>query len=446
MKRFGYLTFLVFITMLISSPWVWAGDAPTLDRGDNAWMLASSALVLFMTPGLAFFYGGMCSVKNVCNMVWMCFMAIAIISVQWVFWGYTLSFGVDNFSFIGGLAKAGLHGITPDSLSGTIPEYTFVAFQATFAIITPALILGTTEGRMKFGAMLLFIPLWATAVYDPIAHWVWGGGWCQRWGILDFAGGTVVHINSAAAALALCILLGKRKTQNVRPPCNVPLVALGAGMLWFGWFGFNAGSQLAADGRAAFAWMTTNTATATAAFVWSICEWIRTGKPTLVGLASGAVAGLVAITPASGFVGPLGAVQIGIMAGVGCFFGVVKLKAAFGYDDALDVVGVHGVGGTIGAFATGLYVTKMVTGPNGVDGFFIGWDMAGLAQLGKQCVGFLASWAYSFVVSLIIGLVVKATVGLRTTESQEDLGLDITQHGEIGYHLELESVSTLRGH
>jgi len=442
MRRLSYISLLIFVFMVISSTAAWADD--TLDTGDNSWILTSSALVLLMTPGLAFFYGGMSSVKNIVNMIMMVFMCMAIISVQWVFWGYSLSFGPDCGSFIGGLGMAGLHGITPDSVSGTISQYTFIAFQATFAIITVGLILGAVEGRMKFSALLIFIPVWASAVYDPVCHWVWGGGWLGSWGVLDFAGGTVVHINSGAAALALILLLGKRKNTNVRPPCNVPMIALGAGLLWFGWFGFNAGSELAADGRAAFAWVITNTAAATATFVWVICEWIHRGKATLLGAASGAVAGLVAITPASGFVGPLGSIQIGIMAGVGCYFAVSKLKSALGYDDALDVVGVHGVGGTIGAFATGLYCTKMVTGPDGVDGFFIGWGAEGLAQLGKQCVGFCASWAYAFCLTIIIGLVLKYTIGLRTTEEQEDTGLDITLHGEAAYHLEVESVGTLK--
>ncbi len=441
MKKFSYLFILMFILMMIASSTAWAEDA--LDTGDNAWILTASALVLLMTPGLAFFYGGMCSVKNINNMIMMVFMCMAIISVQWVFWGYSLSFSGGNW-MIGGLGATGLMGITPDSLSGTLSEYTFVAFQATFAIITVGLILGAVEGRMKFGACVLFIPLWATAVYDPVCHWVWGGGWLGSLGVLDFAGGTVVHINSGAAALALVLLLGRRKSSNIRPPANVPMIALGAGLLWFGWFGFNAGSELAADGRAAFAWVITNSAAATAAFTWMICEWLHRGKPTLLGVASGVVAGLVAITPASGFVGPLGAIQIGIMAGVGCYFACVKMKAALGYDDALDVVGVHGIGGTIGAFATGLYTTQMVTGPDVPNGFFIGWDAAGAGQLGLQCIGFLASWGYAFAVTIIVGLVVKYSVGLRTTEEQENTGLDITQHGEAAYHLELEAVSTLK--
>ena len=441
MSRISYVFILMFVLMAISSQTAWAQDG--LDSGDNAWILTSSALVLLMTPGLAFFYGGMSSVKNINNMIMMVFLCMCIVSVQWVFWGYSLSFSEGSW-MIGGLSTVGLHGITPESLSGTLSEYTFVAFQATFAIITVGLILGAVEGRMKFGAAALFIPLWATAVYDPVCHWVWGGGWAGNMGILDFAGGTVVHINSGAAALALVLVLGRRKAANIRPPANVPMVALGAGLLWFGWFGFNAGSELAADGRAAFAWVVTNTCTATAAFTWVVCEWIHRGKPTLVGLASGAVAGLVAITPASGFVGPLGSIQIGIMAGVGCYFASVKMKAALGYDDALDVVGVHGIGGTIGAFGTGLYCTKMVMGPDGVDGFFIGWGAEGINQLGLQCIGFLSTWAYAFVATLAVAYVVKATVGLRTTEEQENTGLDLALHGEAGYCLETAPVGNLK--
>ena len=441
MSRISYVFIMMFVLMAISSQTAWAQDG--LDTGDNAWILTSSALVLLMTPGLAFFYGGMSSVKNINNMIMMVFLCMCLASVQWVFWGYSLSFSEGNW-MIGGLSTVGLHGITPESLSGTISEYTFVAFQATFAIITVGLILGAVEGRMKFGACALFIPLWATAVYDPVCHWVWGGGWAGNLGILDFAGGTVVHINSGAAALALCLVLGRRKAANIRPPANVPMIALGAGLLWFGWFGFNAGSELAADGRAAFAWVVTNTCTATAAFTWVVCEWIHRGKPTLLGLASGAVAGLVAITPASGFVGPLGSIQIGIMAGVGCYFASVKMKAALGYDDALDVVGVHGIGGTIGAFATGLYCTKMVMGPDGVDGFFIGWGAEGINQLGLQCLGFLSTWAYAFVATLAVAYVVKATVGLRTTEEEENTGLDLALHGEAGYCLETAPVGNLK--
>ncbi|MFQ5963934.1 MAG: ammonium transporter [Candidatus Scalinduaceae bacterium] len=447
MKKIGYLTILIFVFMVTTSSMAWANEG-TLDKGDNAWILASAALVLLMTPGLCLFYGGLCSVKNIVNMLMMCFMCISIISVQWIFWGYTLSFGIDYGGFIGGLAKTGLRGITPDSISeiaNTIPEYTFMIFQCMFAVITVALVLGAVEGRMKFSAMLLFAPLFATAVYDPICHWQWGGGWMGNWGILDYAGGLVVHVCCGAGALTLAVMLGPRKRKNITPPCNLPMVCLGAGLLWFGWFGFNGGSALAADGRAAFAFMATNTSAATAAFVWIVCEWLITGKPTFLGALTGAIAGLATITPASGFVGPLGAVQIGIMAGVGCYFAVTKLKPLFGFDDALDVVGVHAIGGTIGTFAAGLYATELVTGKgSGVYGFFIGWDMVGLTQLGKQCVGILATWAFTVAVCIIIVLIVKYTVGLRTTEEEEEKGLDITQHGEIAYHLQLESVSTLR--
>ena len=442
MRKFGYLTILVYILMTISSSVAWAEEG-TIDTGDNAWILASAALVLLMTPGLCLFYGGICSVKNIVNMLMMVFMTIAIISVQWILWGYSISFSGGNW-FIGDLSKVGLMGVTPASVSGTIPEYTFMIFQCMFAIITPALVLGAVEGRMKFGAALLFIPLFATFVYNPICHWQWGGGWMGNWGVLDFAGGLVVHVCCGAGALTLAVMLGKRKRENIKPPCNLPVVLCGTGLLWFGWFGFNGGSQLAADGNAALAFTVTNEAAATAAFVWMVCEYFHKGKATLLGVLTGAIAGLATITPASGFVGPLGAIQIGIMAGVGCYFAVEKLKPLFGFDDALDVVGVHAIGGTIGTFAAGLYATQLATGKDGAYGFFIGWDMAGLTQLGKQCVGIVATWGYTVAVCIIIGLIVKYTVGLRTTDEQEEIGLDLTLHGEVGYHLELEPVGTLK--
>lgn len=443
MRKIGYLTILLSVFMVIMSTMAWAGEG-VLDKGDNAWILASAALVFLMTPGLCLFYGGLCSVRNIVNMLMMCFMCISIVSVQWIFWGYSLSFGNDWGGFIGGFGKAGLHGITPDTIFGTIPEYTFMIFQCMFAVITAALVLGAVEGRMKFSAALLFVPLFATFVYDPICHWQWGGGWMGNWGVLDYAGGLVVHVCCGAGALTLAVILGPRKRQNITPPCNLPMVCLGTGLLWFGWFGFNGGSALAADGRAAFVFTVTNTAAATAAYVWIVCEWLSTGKPTFLGALTGSIAGLATITPASGYVGPLGAVQIGIMAGVGCYFAVTKLKPLFGFDDALDVVGVHAIGGTIGTFAAGLYCTKMVMGPKGVDGLFIGWGADGLVQLGKQCVGILATWGFTVAVCIIIALIVKYTVGLRTTEEEEEKGLDITQHGEIAYHLELEATSTLR--
>ena len=443
MRKIGYITILISVFMVITSSMAWAGEG-TLDKGDNAWILTSAALVLLMTPGLCLFYGGLCSVRNIVNMLMMVFMCISIVSVQWIFWGYSLSFGNDWGGFIGGFDKVGLRGITPDTLLGTIPEYTFMIFQCMFAVITVALVLGAVEGRMKFSGMLLFAPLFATFVYDPICHWQWGGGWMGNWGVLDYAGGLVVHVCCGAGALTLAVMLGPRKRENIKPPCNLPIVLIGTGLLWFGWFGFNGGSALAADGRAAFAFVATNTAAATAAFVWIVCEWLITGKPTLLGALTGAIAGLATITPASGFVGPLGAVQIGIMAGVGCYFAVTKLKPLFGFDDALDVVGVHAIGGTIGTFAAGLYCTKMVMGPDGVDGLFIGWGAEGLTQLGKQCVGILVTWAFTVAVCIIIALIVKYTVGLKTTEEEEEKGLDITQHGEIAYHMELEPTGTLK--
>ena len=442
MRRFSFFSVMLFVLITISAKVVFADEAVAIDSGDNAWMLVSCALVLLMTPGLAFFYGGMSSVKNLLNMLMMSLMCMAVMSIQWVFWGYSIAFGPDIGHFFGSLSKAGLHGITLDSMSGTIPEYTFIMFQMTFAIITPALISGAAEGRMKFSTWLIFIAVWGTFVYDPVCHWVWGdGGWALGMDILDFAGGTVVHINSAAAALAVCIMLGKRKPGNIKPPCNLPMVMLGTGLLWFGWFGFNAGSALSAGSGAAFAFLITNVAAATACLTWVICEWIGTGKPTLLGACSGVVAGLVVITPAAGFVGPIGAIQMGVMGGVGCYFGATKLKQALGYDDALDVVGVHGVGGTIGAFAVGLYSTELVGGENG---FFIGWDGAGIALLGRQCVGFLAAWGYSFGVTMIILLILKGIMGLRTKDEEETTGLDISQHKEIGYHLELESAGSLK--
>lgn len=324
MKKLGFLFVLVFFLMMVTSSMAWAGEG-AIDTGDNAWILASAALVLLMTPGLCLFYGGICSVKNIVNMLMMVFITIAIISVQWILWGYSLSFADGNW-MIGGLSKVGLMGITPDSVSGTIPEYTFMIFQCMFAVITPALVLGAVEGRMKFGAALLFVPLFATAVYNPICHWQWGGGWMGNFGVLDFAGGLVVHVCCGAGALTLAVMLGPRKRENVKPPCNLPAVLCGTGLLWFGWFGFNGGSQLAADGNAALAFTVTNEAAATATFVWMVCEYFHKGKPTLLGALTGAIAGLATITPASGFVGPLGAIQIGIMAGVGCYFAVEKLN------------------------------------------------------------------------------------------------------------------------
>ena len=410
-----------------------AGDAPKIDTGDNAWLLASSALVLIMTPGLALFYGGMVRAKNMVNTLWMSFVVICIISIQWVLWGYSLAFAPGNW-FIGGLQwcglGAGVVGQAPSDLyATTVPHLSFMIFQCMFAVITPALITGTFAERFKFNAWLFFIPLWASAVYAPIAHWVWAtDGWLFKLGALDFAGGTVVHICSGASGLAVCLFAGKRRGFP-KPPHNLPLMMAGTGLLWFGWFGFNAGSAVAANGLAASAFVVTNTATACAGFTWTILEWIHHKKPTLLGVCSGAVAGLVAITPASGYVGPLASIAIGVGAGLVCFYSVTKMKKALGYDDALDVIGIHAMGGTWGAWATGIFCTTAVN-PAGFDGAIYG----NYLQMGKQWLGILAAWGWSMGVSSLLIWFVKATVGLRPSEAEEIAGMDISQHKEIAYH------------
>ncbi|MCQ4575078.1 MAG: ammonium transporter [Candidatus Brocadiales bacterium] len=409
-----------------------AGDLEgVIDTGDNAWILTSSALVLIMTPGLALFYGGMAGAKNMANTLWMCFIVICVVSVQWVLWGYTLSFGEGNW-FIGGFDWVALQGVGQEPTEGsTLPHLTFMIFQCMFAIITLALVSGAIVERMKFTAWLLLIPLWTTVVYAPICHWVWGpGGWLGSFGALDFAGGTVVHITSGASALVLCLFLGVRKgyPKSVRPPHNIPFTLLGASLLWFGWFGFNAGSELAADGLAASAFVVTNTATACAGFTWAMLDWAHSGKPTLVGTCSGAVAGLVAITPASGFVGPMGSIAVGVGAGLVCYYASVYLKRALGYDDALDVVGIHAFGGTWGAFATGLFAQLSVN-PGGADGAIYGNPY----QLIPQSVGIAASWAWACGITAILALIIKYTVGLKASSADEQAGMDITQHKEIAY-------------
>ncbi len=400
--------------------------ADGLDTGDTAWMLVSSALVLVMLPGLALFYGGMVRSKNVLSTTMHTFAAMAIIGVQWVAFGYSLSFGGEG-PFIGSLQNLFLCGITPDSLSGTIPTYVFVMFQGMFAIITPALISGAVAERMKFSTYCVFIFLWATLVYDPLAHWVWGGGgWLLEMGALDFAGGTVVHLSSGISALVLALFLGKRKgfPHERMPPHNLPMTLLGAGLLWFGWFGFNAGSALSAGGSAALAFTTTQTAAAAGALSWMLVEWIKAGKPSALGAASGVVAGLVVITPAAGFVTPGWALLMGLLAGVVCYGGVM-LKHKLGYDDSLDAFGVHGVGGAFGAVATGVFATVGATGL-----------IAGNAnQLLVQLIGVVAAGAYAVVVTVVILLVLKATMGLRVATDEERMGLDQTAHSESGYNL-----------
>jgi ammonium transporter, Amt family len=411
-----------------------AAPASKIDKGDTAWMLTSSALVLMMTaPGLALFYGGMVRQKNALATLMQSFIIMAVISIQWVLWGYSLAFGPDKGGIIGGLDWIGLRGVGAepfDAYSKTIPHQVFMLFQMMFAIITPALITGAFAERKKFSAFLLFTVLWATIVYDPLAHWVWGdGGWLKKLGALDFAGGTVVHISSGVSALVCAVVLGRRKGYGHQPmqPHNLPMTVMGAALLWFGWFGFNAGSALEANGLAASAFLATNTAAAAAALGWMFTEWMARGKPTVLGAASGAVAGLVAITPASGYVGPVSSLVIGAVAGALCYT-ACNFKSKLGYDDSLDVVGVHGVGGTWGAVATGLFATKAVNDAGG-DGLFFGNP----GQLWTQIVAVLATYVLAIVATWVILKVVDAVVGLRVTDEDEVAGLDLSQHSETAY-------------
>ena len=419
-----------------------AAPEPTLDAGDTAWMLTATALVLFMTiPGLALFYGGMVRAKNVLSVLMQCFAITAMVSVLWVIYGYSMAFdttgmeqGVVNFnSFVGGLSNAFMAGLTRDSLVGTIPESVFATFQMTFAIITPALIVGAFAERMKFSAMLLFTVVWLTLVYLPIAHMVWGGdgGLMWDWGVLDFAGGTVVHINAGIAGFVACLVLGKRKgyPTTAMPPHNLTYTLIGASMLWVGWFGFNAGSAVAADGSAGMAMLTTQVATASAALAWMFAEWLSHGKPSVLGIASGAVAGLVAVTPASGTCGPMGALLLGLISGALCFLASTRLKRALGYDDSLDVFGVHAVGGLVGAILTGLLADVSFGGAGLAEGVSIG------AQLWIQVKGALFTVIYTGVLSFIILKVIDVLIGLRVSEEEETQGLDISLHDERGYNL-----------
>ncbi len=407
---------------------------PKIDTGDTAWVLVSTALVLAMTaPGVALFYGGMVRTKNALGTILQSFIILCLISVQWVLWGYSLAFGPDVGHIVGSLAWFGLNGVGYDpnpDYAATIPHQAFMIFQMMFAVITPALVTGAFADRMKFRAFILFTLLWATFIYDPLAHWVWGvGGWVRNLGALDFAGGTVVHISSGVAGLACALVIKKRLGlgKEAMHPHNLPMTVLGASMLWFGWFGFNAGSALASGGLATSAFVGTNTATAAAALAWMVAEWIYRGKPSALGAASGAVAGLVAITPASGFVGPISSIWIGIGAGVFCYIAVM-LKPLFGYDDALDAVGVHGIGGTWGALATGLFASKAINSA-GADGLFFGNP----GQLVIQAEAVLVTWVFVFVGTLIILAIVAGITGLRVTEEEERLGLDLSQHDEKAY-------------
>jgi Amt family ammonium transporter len=409
---------------------------PKVDSGDTAWMLTSSAFVLLMTaPGLALFYGGLVRRKNALGTIMHSFIILALITIQWALWGYSLAFGPDRGGIIGSLAWVGLRGVGLDpnpDYGATIPHQAFMVYQMMFAVITPALITGAFAERMKFSSFLVFTLLWATFIYDPLAHWVWAiGGWMRKMGALDFAGGTVVHISSGVSALAAAILIGKRRgyPQEPMPPHNLTMTVTGASLLWFGWFGFNAGSAIAANKLATNAFVVTHLATAAAALAWMLAEWTSRGKPTVLGAASGAVAGLVAITPASGFVGPMPAIAIGAGAGVFCYSACI-LKTRLGYDDSLDVVGVHGVGGTWGALATGLFASKAVN-PDGADGLFFGNP----GQLGIQAIAVLATWVFAFVGTIILLKVVDAIMGLRVSQDEEQVGIDLSQHDENAYAL-----------
>jgi len=409
--------------------------AQELDSGDTAWMLTATALVLFMTiPGLSLFYAGMVRSKNVLSVLMQCFAITGLMSILWALFAYSLAFedGAGLNSFVGGLSKAFLAGVTVNSMNGTIPETVFMTFQMTFAIITPALIVGAFAERMKFSAMLVFMAIWLLVVYAPICHWVWGGGWLGGLGILDFAGGTVVHINAGVAGLAACLALGPRKGYPERqmPPNNLGYTIVGAAMLWVGWFGFNAGSELAADNVAGMAMAVTQLATAAAALSWMFSEWIAHGKPSVLGIASGAIAGLVAITPASGSVGPMGSIVIGIASGVICFIAATKVKRALGYDDTLDVFGIHAVGGIVGAILTGVFAAATLGGA----GFGDGNESMG-AQVFAQFIGVTATVIYTFIVSFAILKILDGLIGLRVDAEQEEEGLDIALHDERGYIL-----------
>ncbi len=408
-----------------------SAPAPKIDTGDTAWMIVATAMVMLMSiPGLALFYGGLAKTKDALNTMAMTFVTFCIVSLLWVIYGYTLSFNMDIGGIIGSASKLLLKGVGPNSISDlarTIPEYIFIVYQLTFAAITVALASGAYIERMKFSAWVIFTILWMTLVYLPVAHWVWGGGFLAKLGALDFAGGTVVHINAGIAALVGALILGKRREKAIIPG-NLTLVITGAGLLWFGWFGFNAGSALAASGLSGAAFINTNTATAAAALAWMLVEWMHSGKPTVLGLASGAVGGLVAITPAAGFVNIGGAIFIGIAAGVIPFFAVAKLKPMFGYDDTLDAFGIHGVGGTIGALLTGVFADPAINEAG--KGLLYGNP----GQLWTQLVAVLVTLVYSGVMTFVIFMIIKLIVGLRVDAEDETVGLDESQHGERAYN------------
>jgi len=448
---------LTVLSALLPASAAWAAENPIparIDAGDTAWVLFSAALVMLMTPGLALFYGGMVRTKNVLSTIMQSFFIVALISVQWVLWGYSLAFGPDVRGLIGSLAWAGLNGVGMEpfaAYAATIPHLAFMIFQAMFAVITPALITGAFAERMRFPVFVLFTIAWATLVYDPVAHWVWGsGGWLRNKGVLDFAGGTVVHILSGVSGLVAALVLGKRHGygSEVIVPHNLPMTVLGAGLLWFGWFGFNAGSALSASGLAASAFVATNTAAAAATVSWVLTEWGHRGRPTVLGAASGCVAGLVAVTPAAGYVSAVSAVLIGLGAGIVCYLAVSIVKAKLGYDDSLDAFGVHGIGGTWGAIATGLFASKAVN-PDGADGLFFGNP----DQLVIQILGVAVSWIFAAAMTFIILKIIGVFLKLKADPAEEAHGLDIIEHGERGYAYEglvagspLSSISSSLSH
>lgn len=403
-----------------------------MNAADTAFVMACSALVLVMTPGLAIFYGGLTRAKNVLSTMMHSFFLMGLATILWVVYAYSLAFGPDVGGFIGALDHFMARGIGAEVKEGlTIPHSVFMTFQGMFVIITPALIAGAFAERMKFSSFVVFMILWITFVYAPICHWVWGGGWLSKLGVLDFAGGLVVHLNCGVAALAAALVVGKRQGYGTRPfiPHNLTLTLLGMGLLWFGWFGFNAGSELKADAVAGSAFLATHVSAAAGALTWVFAEWILKRKPTTLGFASGVIAGLGSITPASGFVGPVSAILIGGMAGVICYLAVLA-KDRLGYDDSLDVVGIHGVGGAWGTIATGLFASKLINSA-GNDGLFFG----NAAQVGPQVIGVIATIVYSFVVTVVALYVVKAVMGLRVTGDEEEVGVDTSAHGEVGYSL-----------
>jgi len=426
-KRCLALTSILLLIGAIAAPMALAGEAATgIDKADTAWLLISTALVMFMTPGLAIFYAGMARKKNVLSTMMQSFFIFAVISIQWVIWGYTLSFGPDVSGVIGALDYIGLNNVSVEA-RGTIPHLLFMMFQGMFAAITVALITGGYAERIKFSAVLIFSLLWATIVYDPLCHWVWGGGFLSSLGVLDFAGGIVVHISCGISALVAALYIGKRKgfPKEHMPPHNLTLTLIGMGILWFGWFGFNAGSALAADGVAVMAFVTTNTAAAAGTVTWGLIEWAHRGKPTMLGAMSGAVAGLGSITPAAGFVTPGAALIIGLVGGMLCYGAVTMLKPALAYDDTLDVFGIHGIAGTWGTLATGIFATIGATGL-----------LAGNPrQLLAQAIGAGVTIVLSVVGTYIILKIVDLTIGLRVTPEEEIQGLDLTQHEESGYAL-----------